>query len=102
MISRQPGFTAEGCDVVPSVEAAIAAASAADEIMVIGGGQIYAECLPAADRIYLTRVHTEIEGDTYFPALDEADWSEVSSQDLEADDSNEFATTFVVLERQPH
>ncbi len=101
VISRQPGFVAEGCDVVASVEEAIAAASDADEIMVIGGSQIYELALPLAKRIYLTRVHTDVDGDAFFPVLDEARWQLVSDDGHAADERNEHDFSFRTYDRRP-
>ena len=69
------------------------------ELFVAGGASIYAAVLPLCDRLYLTRVHDDVEGDVSFPHLEPADWAEVSSERLEADDDNQFATTYSVLER---
>ena len=102
VITRQPGFEADGCDVVPYPAKALTVADGTDEIMIIGGGQIYAMFLRRADRIYLTRVHTEIEGDAFFPGLDEKQWQRVSAERHEADDANEHAFTFEVWDRQDH
>jgi dihydrofolate reductase len=99
VITRQEGFVAGGCDVVRSTAEAVEAAAGADEIMVIGGSQIYAAFLPIADRIYLTRVHTEVEGDAFFPSLDEAEWRESASQIYDADESNDYACTVSLLSR---
>ena len=66
VITRQPGFSAEGCDVVASVAEAVAIAGDVDEVMVIGGSQIYELALPSADRIYLTRVHARARGRCVF------------------------------------
>ncbi|MDH3275461.1 MAG: type 3 dihydrofolate reductase [Gammaproteobacteria bacterium] len=97
VITRQNKFTADGCDVVQSIEEAVEVAGGADEIMVIGGSQIYSAFLPLADRIYLTRVHTEVDGDAFFPAVDEAEWRELASESHEADDSNDHACTVTTL-----
>jgi len=102
IITRQSGFDADGCDVVPYPAKALTVADDSDEIMIIGGGQIYAMFLRRADRIYLTRVHTEIEGDAFFPELDEEQWQRVSAEHHEADDTNEYAFTFEVWDRQDH
>ena len=98
VISRQPGFEARGCQVVASTNEAVAAAAGADEIMVIGGSEIYALFLPEAGRVYLTRVHTEIEGDAFFCELGE-EWALVSNEYLAADDRNEFDVSFRTYER---
>ena len=100
VITRQSGFTAMGCDVVASPAAALTAAGDAEEIMVIGGSQIYDLFLPKAGRLYLTRVQTEIEGDAFFPSINEADWELVSTDSFEAGDANEFAFDFTIYERK--
>jgi len=99
VITRQGGFTAEGCDVVQSTAEAVEVAEGADEIMVIGGSQIYAVFLPLAERIYLTRVHTEVEGDVFFPPLDEEEWRESASENYDADALNDYACTVTTLSR---
>jgi len=99
VITRQDDFTADGCDVVQSTAEAVDVAEDADEIMVIGGSEIYAAFLPLAERIYLTRVHTEADGDAFFPPLDEEVWRESASESYEADDSNDYACTVTTLTR---
>jgi dihydrofolate reductase len=94
VITRQPGYAAEGCDVVSSVDAAIAACANADEIMIIGGSEIYRLFLGRAGRIYLTRVHADIDGDAVFALPDAADWRLVSDERHAADDRNEFDYSF--------
>jgi len=99
VVTRNPDFVANGCDVVPSIDAAIDAAGDAEEIMVIGGSHIYEAFLPRADRIYLTRVQAEVEGDAYLPDLDADAWRELSVESYAADDSNDYDVIFSVLER---
>jgi dihydrofolate reductase len=99
LITRQADFAAPGCDVVASPDAALTVAGDADEIMVIGGSQVYALFLPDAARVYLTRVHAEIEGDAYFPALDTAEWELVDEERHPADERNEFDYSFRRFER---
>lgn len=70
-----------------------------DELFVAGGASIYEATLPLCDRIYLTRVEAEVEGDVRFPDVDWSSWSEVESEELPADDHNEYPTTFVIYER---
>jgi dihydrofolate reductase len=98
VITRQTGFEADGCDVVGSIDEAVVVAGDAAEIMVIGGSEIYALSLPQAKRVYLTRVHAEIEGDATFPALGE-EWYLVSEEARAADASNEYHVSFRVFER---
>ena len=100
VITRQAGYEAEGCEVVDSIEAAIEVAGATGDILVIGGGDIYAQFMPRAERIYLTRVHVTIEGDAFFPELDESEWRLIESESHEADERNAHAFTFMTLERR--
>lgn len=102
VITRQAEFEAEGCTIVHSLEEAIESARAAGETeaFVIGGAEIYALALPHADRMHLTRVHASFEGDTKFPAFDEARWSEVAREDHEPDEKNAYRYAFTVLERR--
>jgi dihydrofolate reductase len=99
VITRQPGYEATGCDVVATPEDAITMAGDADEIMVIGGSEVYDLFLPIADRVYLTRVHANIEGDAFFAALDEGEWRLVSDEPHAADERNEFDVSFRLYER---
>jgi len=100
VITRQSDFSAAGCDVVESPAAALRIAGDADEIMIIGGSQIYDLFLPKAGRLYVTRVQAEIDGDAFFPAIDAADWELVDSESYEASDSNEFAFDLKTYERK--
>lgn len=77
VISRNPDYEANGCEVFPSLETAIEAARETDGCpFVIGGAGVYAEALPVATRLYVTVIDRDIEGDTYFPAYDETEWIE--------------------------
>ncbi|WP_299004967.1 type 3 dihydrofolate reductase [uncultured Shewanella sp.] len=78
VITRQTDFTATGITVVDSIEAAIESAKECDELMIIGGGQLYSAVLPKADSLYLTEINLEVEGDTFFPHWDDGSWVEVS------------------------
>jgi len=100
VITRNPDFVADGCDVVSSVDAAVEVAGDAEEIMIIGGSHIYNAFLPRADRIYLTRVQTEVEGDAYLPDLDNDSWHQVSAEVHAADDANDHGVVFSILETQ--
>lgn len=99
VISRNPGFKAEGVTVVADIAAAKAAAGDIEELMIIGGGSIYAACLPEADRLYLTFIELDVEGDTCFPDWG-SDWNEAHSETYLADDKNAHNMRFVILERQ--
>jgi dihydrofolate reductase len=84
---------------VASIDAALEVATDADEVMVIGGSQLYAEFLPRADRIYLTRVQVEVEGDAHLPELNSDEWQETSVEEHCADESNDHDVTFSIMER---
>ena len=99
IITREPGFVAEGCTVVHSVDEALAAGSRNPEVMVIGGASFYAQLLPRCQRMYFTLVDGEFEGDTFFPTYDVTHWREVERRNFEADEENPFRYSFVVLER---
>jgi len=99
VITRRHDFAADGCDVVHSLDEAMSAAGDVGEIMVIGGSQVYEIFLPAAQRLYLTRVHADVEGDTFFPAVNEDEWQLKSEEKHSADERNEFDCSFRVYER---
>jgi dihydrofolate reductase len=98
VVSRHD-FQSEGCVAAASIEQALQAAEPAPEVMVIGGAEIYRQVLPMTDVIYLTRVHAEIPGDTYFPDIIWDDWMEVESEYHASDDRHAFAFTFLKLTR---
>ena len=102
VLTRQPGWRAEGVPVVPNLAEAIAAAgldprTRADAIMVVGGAEIYAQALPFATRIELTEIHAAPDGDTYFPQLDPARWRETFREAHPAGETHP-AYDFVTLE----
>lgn len=99
VMTRSSAFVAAGCDVVTSMDEALGVAGGVDEIMVIGGGEIYELFMPNADRIYLTRVHIEVQGDTYFPQLNADEWRVTESLDFPISDERELAFTSEILER---
>ena len=99
IVTRDPDWRAEGCVVVYSVEQALQAAAGADEVMVIGGANLFEQLLPRATRIYLTEIKADFAGDSYFPALPPGHWLERERQDHPADTSNPHPYSFVVLEK---
>lgn len=99
VITRQPGYRAEGCTLVHSLEQALEAAGDVPEVMIVGGGAIYKESLPRAQRLYLTLVEAEVTGDAYFPEIDHGAWRELRREFHPADERNAYAYTFVDLER---
>ena len=105
VITRQPGYTAEGAIVAPDLDTALALAAeraqadGQDEAFVIGGAQIYALALDRADRLYITEVEAAPDGDTRFPAFDENAWRELRRVAHPDDAENDHAFVFRVLER---
>ena len=99
VVTRNPDFAAEGCDVVASIDAAVEAAGDAEEIIIIGGSQIYEAFLPRAHRIYLTRVQADVEGDAFLPEFDSNEWHETAVEECGADESNDHDVIFSILER---
>lgn len=105
VITRDESFSAPGIKVVHSLNDALSVAESvgvidgADEVVVIGGAQIYALTLPNADRLYLTQVHAEVEGDAHFPMFDLTQWHELGREDYSASGPNPYDYSFVVLER---
>ena len=105
VISANRDFQADGARVVHSLEEAIKLAESislsegSDEAFVIGGAGLYRSALPLAQRFHLTRVHAEVDGDTYLTEFDEAEWDEVSRQDFVRSESNSFDFSICLLER---
>jgi dihydrofolate reductase len=95
VISRSLDRVPEGVLLARSLDQALSLAADDDEVFVAGGGEIYRLALPLADRIYLTRVHANPEGDTWFPEVDETVWRLLSRQDHEADDKNQYRFSFL-------
>ncbi|WP_132255218.1 dihydrofolate reductase [Methylobacterium segetis] len=99
VLTRDRSFSAEGVTVVHDWDGALAAAGAAGELMVVGGGEIYAMALPHTDRIHLTEVDASPEGDTLFPPYDRSAFRETLREAHGAGEHDEHAFTFVDLER---
>ena len=102
VVTKQQQWQAENVISVNNLSNAIEKAKESNckEIFVIGGGEIYKECIPIADRIYMTRVHAEIDGDTFFPPFDEKEWILVSNKDFKADDRNAFDHSIQIWDRK--
>jgi dihydrofolate reductase len=105
VISRDENYSAQGIDTVTSVEQALALVDgsnnndAVEEIMVIGGGAIYRHCLPAADRLYITHIKADIDGDTQFPDYDDGSWEKTSSELRLKDEKNAYDLDFCLYQR---
>lgn len=100
VITRQKNYAAPGADVVAGAAAALAAAGAAPEICVIGGGEIFGLFASEANRIYLTEIDASAQGDTLAPVLDEKEWRLVSIEAFPAGPSDSAPFTLKVLERR--
>jgi dihydrofolate reductase len=107
VVTRDPSFHAEGSLVAPSIEAAIRIAEdvaqrdAVDEIMITGGGEIYAQALPFVDRIIATEIALDVEGHARFPTLDPADWLEMSRTAVARGPRDDADYEIVIYDRLP-
>jgi dihydrofolate reductase len=105
VVSRQQGYSPEGVKVVNSLEAAAELAESiclidgVDEAMIIGGAQIYSQAIGVADRLYLTEVDAEINGDAWFPEFDRSAWDEIGREDFLAEGPNPYNYSFIVLDK---
>ncbi len=106
VISRQSNYAPDGVKVVDSLDVAyelaesIGLVNGIDEAMVIGGAQIYEQALPKAERLYLTQVEAEIDGDAWFPEFQKNDWKEVGRENFSAEGPNPYNYSFIVLDRK--
>ena len=99
VLTRDTDFVAEGCIIVHSVEEALRAAEGHDEVMVIGGANVFAQFLPLARKMYLTMIDAEIDGDVYFPEWDSHEWRETNREEHDPDEKNLYHYTFLTYER---
>jgi dihydrofolate reductase len=100
IVTRNLGFRVPGAIVAHTLQEALAACAGDEEIFVIGGAEIYRAALPLADRLYLTRVEADIEGDTVFPAWDESEWVLRSREPLTPEPASGAAVEYRVYERR--
>ena len=100
VITRQKKYHPEGCVVVHSLEEALKIASDEKEALIIGGAEIFKQAMPIADRIYLTRIKENFEGDTFFPELNKEEWILKEKKDFEPDEKNKYAYSFCIYERK--
>ena len=98
VVTRNRTYTATGADVVGSLKDALSLAGDADEVFVIGGGQLYAEAMPRASRLLLTEIDADFDGDTFMPPPDRARWRETSREDHPPTSDRAFGYSFVVYE----
>jgi dihydrofolate reductase len=102
VVTRQPDYHIEGAEVVSDLDEALIVAQLAgdDEVFIVGGEDVFKQTFPMAGHVYLTRVHADVEGDTYFPDFDEDEWEKVSCEDHDADGKNEHRYSFEVYRRR--
>ncbi len=96
IVTRDTNYGVDGCEIVHSLEEALLLTGS--NCFIIGGGEIYKQSIDIADKIYLTLVHKELEGDTTFPELDN-NWAKISRKDFKADEKNEYDYSFIEYER---
>lgn len=99
IITRNNDFKAEGCVIANSLEHALQIAANDTEVFIFGGGEIFRDALGLVSKIYMTRVHTKIEGDTHFPDVEPSEWKITQLEEFKADEKNEFDYSFLTLER---
>ncbi len=100
ILTRDPDYQAPGCEVTHTLDEALAAGADSDELMVMGGEDLFAQLLPRASRLYLTEIHASFGGDAYFPCFDKQDWLEAGRVNHAADDKNPYSYSFVTWERR--
>ena len=102
VITRQEDWNAEGVKVATDLNDALKKAIETNckEIFIIGGGDIFKQSMELANKIYMTRVHADLDGDVFFPEIDESNWKLISNTDLPADDKHAFAYSFQTWERK--
>jgi len=101
VITRDSDYQSEGAVIVHSIDEAILHAKDAEELMIIGGASFYQQMLPLADRLYVTEVVGEFEGDAWFPDYDTEQWQLTTSEEHPADEKNTHTCRFLVFDRKP-
>ena len=99
VITRDENYKAEGASVAHSLQEALESADDSEEVMIIGGANLYGQALEIADRIYLTIIDTDAEGDAHFPEFDSANWKQVSTDEHPSDAKHLWPYRFITLER---
>ncbi len=97
VVTRQQDYVAQGAETAASLDAAIALAGDVDEVMIVGGANLYAQALPVADRLYITLVDAEVDGDASFPEFDMDAWHVIDESSAPADEKNRYGLRFLTL-----
>ena len=100
VITRNNDFKAENCIVLGSFSEVLEYCKTEDEIFVIGGAQIYHQLIDKADKIYLTRIHGNFDGDAHFPVIDIKEWDETYQSHFQADEKNPYPYSFLEFSRR--
>ncbi|NQX61270.1 dihydrofolate reductase [Paenibacillus qinlingensis] len=100
ILTRDTSYSAKGCEVAHSVKEVIAMCSGEEEIFIFGGEEIYRLFLPYADKLYMTKIDYEFDGDTYFPEVDYTEWDEISAQQGITDAENPYIYNFYVYAKR--
>ncbi len=100
VLSDDKNYKIEGCVVTGSIEEALREAEPSEEVMIAGGTSVYKQFLPLADRMYLTFIHHDFEGDSFFPEYDLNEWKEIKRIDNQPDENNKYSYSFVIFERK--
>ena len=100
IITRDESYKACDSVVVHSIAEALKAAGDVEEVMIIGGASFYEQMLPKADRLYLTFVHAELDGDAWFPEINNSDWNKIEKINHKKDNKNRYAHSFIILDRK--
>lgn len=95
VISRNPDYQLAGCDTVTSFQAAMQLVDQVEEVMIVGGGFLYSQVLPVANKLYLTLIDLEVDGDTQFPEYEQLSLTEVKRKSYQADDKNPHNYQFI-------
>jgi dihydrofolate reductase len=101
VITRNHSYQADGCLIAHSIDEGlkIAATSRESEVFVIGGGEIFSQTINSAERLYLTRIHTQVDSDVYFPVIDDSQWRQIESTTYPAGEKDQYPHTYCVLEK---
>lgn len=100
VVTRDPDFSAAGCDIANSIDAALDLCADDEEVMLIGGASLYHQSLSRATQLYITQIHHRFDGDTWFPDFDESEWRVESREDCDADPGNAYAYSFIKFVRE--
>ena len=100
VITRNPDILIPGCEVVDSIDKALSITQDEEEVMVIGGADLFEQLLPDVSRLYITHIEGKLEGETYFPHYDVNDWLEVTRESHQPDEKNKYAYQFSIMDRK--